>query len=183
MSILDEIGLERARQIDKEGFDVDHDDRHSDGSLPMAAMCYCMAASVAARTNPSEEQYKTTPKAEFWPWSLLWWKPKNPRRDLIRAAALIVAEVERLDRSILRGSEQDKANPPPFKPKKYRLKSDYPQWGWKAGLIVYHCKGWDYGCANDDTRALGVEHVSVTLKEDGDYPFNTVPKNLLEMLP
>jgi len=27
-----------------------------------------------------------------------WWKPKGPRRDLIRAAALIVAEIERIDR-------------------------------------------------------------------------------------
>jgi hypothetical protein len=58
-----------------------------------------MSASIAARTSPSEEQYETTPKAEFWPWSLHWWKPKSPRRDLIRAAALIVAEIERLDRA------------------------------------------------------------------------------------
>ena len=33
-------------------------------------------------------------------WSKDWWKPKDKRRDLIRAAALIVAEIERLDRKI-----------------------------------------------------------------------------------
>ena len=30
-----------------------------------------------------------------WPWALNWWKPKDRRRDLIRAGALIVAELER----------------------------------------------------------------------------------------
>ena len=34
-----------------------------------------------------------------WPWHRQWWKPKNARRDLVRAAALIVAEIERLDRA------------------------------------------------------------------------------------
>lgn len=27
------------------------------------------------------------------------WQPKNPRRDLVRAAALIIAEIERIDRA------------------------------------------------------------------------------------
>lgn len=27
-----------------------------------------------------------------------WWKPTNRRRDLVKAAALILAEIERLDR-------------------------------------------------------------------------------------
>lgn len=33
-----------------------------------------------------------------WPWDAKWWKPKNTRRDLVRAGALIVAELERMDR-------------------------------------------------------------------------------------
>jgi hypothetical protein len=36
-----------------------------------------------------------------WPWDLKWWKPTTPRRDLVKAAALIVAEIERLDRAAL----------------------------------------------------------------------------------
>ena len=32
-------------------------------------------------------------------WDSEWWKPKDRRRDLIRAGALIVAEIERLDRN------------------------------------------------------------------------------------
>jgi len=34
-----------------------------------------------------------------WPWAEKWWKPKNERRDLVKAAALILAEIERLDRA------------------------------------------------------------------------------------
>lgn len=50
----------------------------------------------------------------------------------------------------------------------------------KAGAIVYRCIGWDYGCANDDTRITGIEHTSVTLDPAGAYPFFTVPKQDLE---
>ncbi|HEY1244085.1 MAG TPA: hypothetical protein VGF29_04560 [Hyphomicrobiaceae bacterium] len=32
-----------------------------------------------------------------WPGDLAWWKPKDRRQGLIAAAALIVAEIERLD--------------------------------------------------------------------------------------
>jgi hypothetical protein len=52
----------------------------------------------------------------------------------------------------------------------------------KAGTLVYDCKGHDYGCANDDTRMTGIEHQSVTLNADGDYPFFTVPTRDLEKI-
>lgn len=42
--------------------------------------------------------FKSEHGAYHWPWSREWWKPKNPRRDLVKAGALIVAEIERLDR-------------------------------------------------------------------------------------
>lgn len=51
-----------------------------------------------------------------------------------------------------------------------------------AGMIVYRCKGWDYGMANDDTRLTGIEHISVTLDAGGGYPFFTIPKRDLEMV-
>lgn len=46
----------------------------------------------------------------------------------------------------------------------------------KVGDIVYYCVGHDYGCANDDTRATGIHHVSVTVDPTGDYPFFTIPR-------
>jgi len=50
----------------------------------------------------------------------------------------------------------------------------------KVGTIVYAGRGYDYGLASDDTRATGIEHVSVTLKRSGDYPTFTVPLRDLE---
>lgn len=45
----------------------------------------------------------------------------------------------------------------------------------EPGVFIYRCTKPDYGCANDDTRILGKEHMSMTLDPDGDYPFFTVP--------
>lgn len=50
----------------------------------------------------------------------------------------------------------------------------------KVGATVFDCNNHDYGLANDDTRLTGIEHKSVTLKEDGGYPFFTVPTKDLE---
>lgn len=67
--------------------------------------------------------------------------------------------------------------------KKYRVKSDRIERGetWaKAGDIVYDIRGYDYGLASDDTRYSGIQHISVTFKEDGDYPSFTIPVRQLE---
>lgn len=94
-AVADVVG-ERERQVIGEGFDAAHDDQHSDGSLAMAAVCYAIYA-----VNP---KVCTIP---MWPrsWHPDWWRPKNPRRDLVRAAALLIAEIERLDRDAEREAE------------------------------------------------------------------------------
>jgi len=38
-------------------------------------------------------------RPDVWPWGGFTWKPTTPRRDLVKAAALILAEIERLDRA------------------------------------------------------------------------------------
>lgn len=50
----------------------------------------------------------------------------------------------------------------------------------RAGDIVYRQRFHDYGLASDDTRATGVEHISVTHSPDGDYPGFTIPLSDLE---
>jgi hypothetical protein len=102
MTVIDEIAAERRRQIEVEGWTPEHDDKHADGGLAKAAGCYALVAGFpsASRSlwtgrNRDGEQ---TPWSN-WPWDPKWWKPKSRRRDLIRAAALIVAEIERLDRT------------------------------------------------------------------------------------
>ena len=62
--------------------------------------------------------------------------------------------------------------------KKYTLTENYNNNA--AGTTVYKAVYYDYGLANDDTRTTGVEHISVTLKEDGGYPFFTIPAYILE---
>lgn len=90
MSVINEIARERARQINVEGWTPEHDDRHSNGELARAAACYALW-----HTPVSVGSFLSF----VWPWSMRWWKPKDDRRDLIRAAALLVAEIERLDRA------------------------------------------------------------------------------------
>jgi hypothetical protein len=94
VSVIDEIAAERRRQIESEGWTPEHDDVHQNGELAAAAGCYAMHAS-----QPASAQVPSGYAPQDWPWDAVWWKPKSRRRDLIRAAALIVAEIERLDRA------------------------------------------------------------------------------------
>lgn len=77
-----DILVERHRQVTEEGWTPEHDDEHINGELAAAAACYAQ-----------RHRYK------FWPWDLKWWKPKGARLDLVRAGALLLAEIERLDRA------------------------------------------------------------------------------------
>ena len=85
--VLADIVAERKRQRDVEGWTLAHDDMHDEGELAEAAACYAWNQTQDADGVPPQ-----------WPWHEEWWKPKGRRRNLIRAAALLVAEIERLDR-------------------------------------------------------------------------------------
>lgn len=88
MSVIDEIAAERDRQINREGWTATHDDNeHRPGDLANAAACYAASG-----------EHLPSVKRLLWPFGWNWWKPKTRRRDLIRAGALIVAEIERMDR-------------------------------------------------------------------------------------
>lgn len=78
--VLADIEAERFRQMSAEGWTAEHDDTHTDNQLSRAAACYAIG------------------NIGYWPWDLDWWKPTDRRRDLVKAAALIVAEIERIDR-------------------------------------------------------------------------------------
>lgn len=107
MSVLDEIAAERRRQIEVEGFTPDHDAYHANGEIARAAACYAWLAGIpwdrSVRIADVLCAREGTPQ---WPWEPSWWKPKDRRRDLIRAAALIVAEIERLDRAAQKDQPQ-----------------------------------------------------------------------------
>jgi hypothetical protein len=85
-----------------EGWGPDHDDGHVNGEMAKAAACYAVG-NTSERSHqrywdglPIRGQFVTT---RLWPWSEDWWNPKDRRRNLIRAAALLIAEIERLDRA------------------------------------------------------------------------------------
>jgi hypothetical protein len=62
--------------------------------------CYASPERIFVTSERVGRDYKPfTIYYDAWPWADKDWKPKDRRRDLIRAAALIVAEIERLDRA------------------------------------------------------------------------------------
>ena len=89
--VLAEIAAESLRQVEQEGWSPEHDDEHWSGGLPAAAACY----GLAGRSNGETANFIK----QIWPWDWNWWKPTDRRRNLVKAAALIVAEIERLDRA------------------------------------------------------------------------------------
>lgn len=86
-----DVLAERARQVSQEGWTPEHDDQHEIGELADAAACYA--------GNAGGYVWEGGWPGEVWPWKECWWKPTTPRRDLVKAGALILAEIERLDRA------------------------------------------------------------------------------------
>lgn len=90
------ISWERKRQISKEGWTPEHDDSHRGFELSLAAMSY--TAAVANPDEEGDENGKVRPCYD-WPWAQKWWKPSDdPVRNLVKAGALIAAEIDRLQR-------------------------------------------------------------------------------------
>jgi len=84
------IATERQRQVDEEGWTAEHDDQHSRGELAKAGAVYAM---------PSNGSWK----AANWPFepdsiNHDWNTAEGRIRELVRAGALIAAEIDRLRR-------------------------------------------------------------------------------------
>lgn len=101
-----DVLAERAAHVTREGWTPEHDDRHSDFEMAKAASCYARHAAYPPEVR--HRRHASMPTA--WPWPVWWWKPKDPRRDLVRAAALIIAEIERLDRAAMLSASKDDPN-------------------------------------------------------------------------
>lgn len=96
-----DVQAERRRQITAEGWTPEHDDEHADGQMARAAACYALAGSSAPNDGTAALLVSLA-----WPWDEQWWKPSTPRRDLVKACALALAEIERLDRAGISQSPQ-----------------------------------------------------------------------------
>lgn len=98
-----DVQAERRRQVEAEGWTPEHDDEHSHGQMARAAACYALAGSSAPNDGTAALLVSLA-----WPWDEQWWKPSTARRDLVKACALALAEIERLDRAtVTQGGPRD----------------------------------------------------------------------------
>lgn len=98
MSFYDEVTAEVAHVHEEDHKRSSDYDVFKMGELAGAAACYLMQGVNIGDQSLSERVAVLV--RDLWPWATHYWKPKNRRQDLIRAAALIQLEVERLDRKV-----------------------------------------------------------------------------------
>lgn len=91
---VDDVIAERVRQIEVEGYDEAHDDKHTNGEIANAAACFAMTPWRRSLALFGGD----TVFDRIWPWAKKHWKPKDRRHSLVVAGALIIAEIERIDR-------------------------------------------------------------------------------------
>lgn len=87
ITVWDEIRSERDHQYAL-GYTPEHDDGHTDRTIARAAAAYALAGQARSQDGTM-----------IYPWDIETFKPKDARDSLIKAAALCIAEIERLDRA------------------------------------------------------------------------------------
>lgn len=94
MNGIELITQERTRQINVEGWTKEHDDEHTNNELALAAICYAIPGTYL----PS-----------YWPstWDRKWYKPTTRIIDLVKAGALIAAEIDRLQRIEIKKAKEE----------------------------------------------------------------------------
>ena len=110
------IAAERARQIAQEGWTAEHDDDHCDSEMAVAAACYALPKQrrrekiayiemdAARGCSDPAIPYRVKKRIPCgWPWDAEWWRPvpKDRIRELVKAGALIAAEIDRLKRAAI----------------------------------------------------------------------------------
>lgn len=88
-----DVLAERQRQVKVEQYEPDADDNYEQCELAYAAAAY----AITPGQIPPLDLW-----AGLWPWSIEVFKPTDQRRNLVKAGALILAEIERLDRAAQR---------------------------------------------------------------------------------
>lgn len=103
---LDDIAFERQRQIKHERHTSLVDDDHHQGEMASAAAAYAYASTLSADDLKAhadalygEKRGLSSIIARLWAWEPQWFKCHPPRRAMVIAGALCVAEIERIDRA------------------------------------------------------------------------------------
>lgn len=95
MTGVELISVERERQMSQEGWTPQHDDQHSHGELALAGATYALPRLLRA-------PYPQAGLPDLWPFDDGWKPSPNDRvRELVKAGALIAAEIDRLQRNPL----------------------------------------------------------------------------------
>lgn len=98
------ISAERIRQVQAEGWTPEHDDEHKQNDLAIAAAVYALPHGLR-ESFPWRYGTNTNLWRRLWPWDVHWFKPEPSRvRELVKAGALIAAEIDRLQRADSEGS-------------------------------------------------------------------------------
>jgi hypothetical protein len=88
------VADERQRQIEVEGYTAHHDIQHASDELSLAGVCYALPLPYRKLRLGDENAELAW---ALWPFERIAWRPTDDRvRDLIKAGALIVAEIDRL---------------------------------------------------------------------------------------
>jgi len=95
MNGVELIAQERKRQIEAEGWTKEHDDTHEFGELAIAGACYALTGYTLTDLMGSPIDVDGFIN-DLWPWDDEWYKPKDRLRNLVRAGALIAAEIDRI---------------------------------------------------------------------------------------
>ena len=104
MISLELITKERRRQIKEKEYDDKRDDSQDKGELIQAAQCYLNQVSLKSQVMDLDDSYdekiktyRDVKRPKDWPpeWLPESWNPDSPIRDLVKAAALIAAEIDR----------------------------------------------------------------------------------------
>lgn len=91
------IAQERQRQVNEEGYTPEVDDRHTEGEMADAASFYSLTDSAI---DHFDTFWGNDQHLSLWPWDLDWLKPtpEDRKKQLVKAGALIAAEIDRLIR-------------------------------------------------------------------------------------
>lgn len=87
------VAEERAHQVFDLGWTLDHDrEFNPDGELVLGAIAYAKLARRQARFTGED-----TFRPADWPWDGTYWNPaEDPAENLIKAAAMLLAEARRI---------------------------------------------------------------------------------------
>ena len=111
MSGVELIAAERERQVSEEGWTAEHDDTHIVGELADAAACLAATEPIFVRREQAEQGYRyvrgtlytspwpyevKSPRGEWGPWYVA---GSDRVRTLVKAGALIAAEIDRFERA------------------------------------------------------------------------------------